>query len=132
MFYKFLSFIYRMIFDLLFSSSLVLLLVMTMKTLTIWERPGIIPMLSLSCSVNELIVVSRLDNPSTFVLSLNFYSLSITIRYEDFFGGKKKETKKTMKHVFEDEEAGDGNQVLHRLYFFLISIVICYDFISHF
>ncbi|XP_056851034.1 M phase phosphoprotein 10 isoform X3 [Raphanus sativus] len=31
-------------------------------------------------------------------------------RYEDFFGGKKKETKKTMKHVFEDEEAGDGNQ----------------------
>ncbi|CAH8354223.1 unnamed protein product [Eruca vesicaria subsp. sativa] len=30
-------------------------------------------------------------------------------RYEDFFGGKK-ETKKTMKHVIDDEEAGDGNQ----------------------
>ncbi|XP_048595507.1 U3 small nucleolar ribonucleoprotein protein MPP10-like isoform X1 [Brassica napus] len=31
-------------------------------------------------------------------------------RYEDFFGGKKKETKKTMRDVIEDEEAGDGNQ----------------------
>ncbi|KAJ0236591.1 U3 small nucleolar ribonucleoprotein MPP10 [Hirschfeldia incana] len=31
-------------------------------------------------------------------------------RYEDFFGGKKKETKKTRKDVFDDEEAGDGNQ----------------------
>ncbi|CAH8351664.1 unnamed protein product [Eruca vesicaria subsp. sativa] len=30
-------------------------------------------------------------------------------RYEDFFGGKK-ETKKTMKDVIEDEEAGNGNQ----------------------
>ncbi|KAG2327290.1 hypothetical protein Bca52824_010018 [Brassica carinata] len=31
-------------------------------------------------------------------------------RYEDFFGGKKKETKMKMKHVIDDEEAGNGNQ----------------------
>ncbi|KAJ4891069.1 hypothetical protein Rs2_30817 [Raphanus sativus] len=31
-------------------------------------------------------------------------------RYNDFFGGKKKETKMKMKHVTEDEEAGNGNQ----------------------
>ncbi|KAF8047581.1 hypothetical protein N665_2939s0005 [Sinapis alba] len=31
-------------------------------------------------------------------------------RYEDFFGGKKKETKMTMKDVIEDEEAVNGNQ----------------------
>ncbi|KAL0718559.1 hypothetical protein Bca4012_067881 [Brassica carinata] len=36
-------------------------------------------------------------------------------RYEDFFGGKKKETKKTRKDVFEDEEAGDGNQGTDKL-----------------
>ncbi|KAL0856648.1 hypothetical protein Bca101_061801 [Brassica carinata] len=36
-------------------------------------------------------------------------------RYEDFFGGKKKESKKTMKHVTEDEEAGDGNQGTDKL-----------------
>ncbi|XP_009103518.1 U3 small nucleolar ribonucleoprotein protein MPP10 [Brassica rapa] len=31
-------------------------------------------------------------------------------RYEDFFGGKKKEPKMMMKDVMEDEEAGDVNQ----------------------
>ncbi|CAN6855101.1 unnamed protein product [Brassica oleracea] len=36
-------------------------------------------------------------------------------RYEDFFGGKKKETKRTMKDVIEDEEAGDGNQGAEKL-----------------
>ncbi|KAL0643336.1 hypothetical protein Bca4012_041626 [Brassica carinata] len=36
-------------------------------------------------------------------------------RYEDFFGGKKKETKRTMKDAIEDEEAGDGNQGTEKL-----------------
>uniref|UniRef100_A0A1J3FWN5 U3 small nucleolar ribonucleoprotein protein MPP10 n=1 Tax=Noccaea caerulescens TaxID=107243 RepID=A0A1J3FWN5_NOCCA len=31
-------------------------------------------------------------------------------RYEDFFGGKNKETKMKLKDVIEDEEAGSGNQ----------------------
>lgn len=34
-------------------------------------------------------------------------------RYEDFFGGKNKETKMKLKDAIEDEEAGSGNQVLY-------------------
>lgn len=34
------------------------------------------------------------------------------IRYDDFFGGKKKETKMKLKDLSEDEEAERENQVL--------------------
>lgn len=34
------------------------------------------------------------------------------IRYEDFFGGKKKEPKMKLNYVSEDEEIEGGNQVL--------------------
>lgn len=50
-------------------------------------------------------------------------------RYEDFFGGKKKETKVSFKDVIEDEEAGSGNQVIYQLYL-ILSTVICDVFIS--
>ncbi|XP_024007543.1 U3 small nucleolar ribonucleoprotein protein MPP10 isoform X2 [Eutrema salsugineum] len=36
-------------------------------------------------------------------------------RYADFFGGKKSETKMTLKDVIEDEDAGNGNHGIEKL-----------------
>lgn len=50
------------------------------------------------------------------------------VSYEDFFGGKKKETKMKLKDVIEDE-AGLGNQVLYRLYLFLSNVICMISFL---
>lgn len=49
---------------------------------------------------------------SLYICSKFFFSLSIIIRYNDFFGGKKKEKKMKLKDLSEDEEAERENQVL--------------------